>query len=1126
MLCSMVQSVKEFVAERSAMAILNVTSFMTAQGISSLISSVDEPAQSTTSPSDSGGVAPLVGIHLSMSSTAFIAVQLLQHAPSRRIPYYDQRSNLLQEIVPHRSLMTLYLSGANAHVLLSESHKSAPPNNQVSSVHVAVKGKCAVLQLNLSALVPVEHGCSTLPGLVVAQQQLDFSLLPPSSHSEQLCFALHDLLEVGLKELTVSVAASIITSSVQSTAVVSWDQVVRDGCTETDCGDDCGSTEEMNNVLGVKFSVGSLWSQIAAPQCGLAQPSSGGLDLLIVMEAIQVWQDRLPRLVSCVQELVQAKAHRDKHVLLTLVSIAARTQSLGKPFNPVLHKVAAAYRKSVWFSCMQHLCSSLCFFSEVSVPSTAEQQDVDVLLVAAMLALASKLYSLQGTEASQDLVLSQRLTTPTTAPADHLSISNTGYVSVSPSPSDMAVPNRRYGADMEDDVDMPRIFSTLSLTTLRLLRESLVSFFSAAGVSLKQQLRETLPFKNQLKLDFSLEMREATLFVLEYLAPPSDSAYLHTQSTAATPALFLEQLLLQGNMEHNAELTANKISTQYNSLLPNREHTQPAKVGVVSNCCASLVDVRVVVNAPLLKVTKHISGTGKFRRKLQKQAKMCAADSLSTPRPAASTTPSGQQTDFTLPTPTTAGHVTRFATSAVREILSFEKHPVLVSHAQSSGGSSPTSHIRLLTYPSSPKPPVMLQEPQDHTLPVPSYTSVLESSTGMAPSSSHQSHDSSTELTSDDDALYQRRHNEVSVTLDDGTSPEEVRSTIDTWGEDTTDSLHMLSSDNDEFQSRTLSDRRLSAGKPPDTTRLDPSDSQQHSSRDQGLTGGRGVTGGRGLYLPRDDLLFSVFALLKCHQVTCEVQIETTRASLVLSGISASMDTRNSTSIGPGCGQQAADPAFPQLSLLSELLPTYVSVSATLKNSLLRVNDRGLPESDVLHLELLPMYVSIGINNCRPLLPCYRCLLKLTSLNVEIKQSAVKVHKRFQQLMPSFTNIYNEIFGKEVAAMNEAEFNATPTSGQGFSLENVMKLPSKMPVGLIHLSLDKTTMFVAPLPSLGLTYNVSCHWCWMCSCVMTACVLGAAGSSEYEGRDWSGGELPAGSGGTPASLHSQRTVQE
>jgi len=198
---SVVVSAKALMEGRSAMSVLNWTSFMTGLGVRDLIN--QQPDQSTvTNPNQDPAIhespAPVGGVHFKMAPGAFVAMQLLQHAPPKKLWYSDYHRNQLQEIISHKSLMTLYLSGTSGHIMLKTSQRSSSPSNSSSSssMCVGVEVKFPVVQLNLVALVPTTHGCSALPGLVKGQQQLEFSLEPVY----EPCYEVLDLMEAGLKE--------------------------------------------------------------------------------------------------------------------------------------------------------------------------------------------------------------------------------------------------------------------------------------------------------------------------------------------------------------------------------------------------------------------------------------------------------------------------------------------------------------------------------------------------------------------------------------------------------------------------------------------------------------------------------------------------------------------------------------------------------------------------------------------------------------------------------------------------------------------------------------------------------------------------------------------------------------
>ena len=313
-------------------------------------------------------------------------------------------------------------------------------------------------------------------------------------------------------------------------------------------------------------------------------------------------------------------------------------------------------------------------------------------------------------------------------------------------------------------------------------------------------------------------------------------------------------------------------------------------------------------------------------------------------------------------------------------------------------------------------------------------------------------------------------------------SPDEQAGALDTYCgdvEDTTDSQHVMSSD--EVVSSTPTRR----------TFIDPS---VLARSDLGIMRSAVVPGMgdhtyplvKSLKLTETELLFTVFGLLKINRIHFDLQVETTRASLELCGISASVDTRKAATTSQSFtsivgslpqmdSQSTAEEGASQTQSTSEVLPTYLSIAATLKKSCLRVNDRGLPDNDLVLFSALPIYCSLGIcNSSLQLVPTYRCLLKLSGIELDVKQSPVKMHKRFQHLMPAFTKIYEDVFAPIPRDVAEPSFFQQPTT----PVVNIpeVKMPAKLPQGLVHLSLDKATMLMAPLSSLSVTYSVSWNY--------------------------------------------------
>lgn len=1060
LLYSIAKSVETFFRDRSPISILNWVGQSALSDVTDHLSQV-LPSQSLHTNTNT---TPLLHFNVAMAPGTCLSLQLLQFSSSVSIKCPPDDTNKLTVIHPHYSLLTAYLSGLAANFLVlsssemqgpatkkeGQSSVEGPQSAAVHSIKVSAEVKCPVLQANLSVLVDNEAASDNLPGLVPAQQQVDFHLIPPKPAPDrdgQGPMVNCDLLEAGIKNASVSFAAHIFRSKTSQEPLVTWDSL---GSTTANDPLQPVPTEGhkmQTNHMYVGISLPVLWSQLASPQCGLPDPTAGGLDILLLHDAIQAWDHPLQQLKESLLTLIKTKRAREKRVMLTLLSNAIQTSlHLEKSFNPVLAELSDQCRRTVAFSCLHQIWRSLTVFSEIHVPAlshSSEEKESNMQLVGLTLALASRLYPVQVLK-----IVAEELSSPVAVrESDQTSLATEGYVSISPSPSDMAMPNRLYAASQQLDqpTDMA-VFSQVDYGVLAALREALLPVFSAMGVTLERQYQMPHLNKAEFSIDFTLELREATLFVLDHVQAK-------VSVPSSTPTLLAEQLLIHGCVKHYSELETASSVPKVSLLLPDADALQQngsqAKASITSNCSASMETIHVIITAPLLKLSKHISVTGKLRRKALKQAQLDRMDKVLTPHPSS-------------PAVESTGYVSKISTSIVSHLaglqgttvpsfnIKSDTLPSVSIHGDGGGGGGSFHHVKLMEYVDSPRPASNVKRVSPSPAPLTRgarETFPGEVKVGKGYPQQFCSSSSDQELP-----------RSVTIAMEEGpgTSPEEVVSTVDTCGEDTTDSQHVVSSDNEPQGSFLHSDHRSSSH---ETSGL-------FSSHDY-LSGEHAQSLLVGLSLPESELQYSVLGLLKLATVKCELQVESTRASLELVGISAAVDTRNSTS------SMAPDNAT-NLFLLSQVLPTYLSIAATLKKAVLRISDRGLPESDLLQLTVLPMVASIGVSNLPATIPSYRALLKLTSLQIDIKQSAVKVHKRFQQLMPAFTRIYRDIFGQEVEVLHKSDISTpSPSAQQLLSVESVIKLPAKLPQGFIHFSLDRTQVYVAPLPSLSVTYTVS-----------------------------------------------------
>jgi hypothetical protein len=327
---------------------------------------------------------PLLHLTVAMAPAAFATIQLLQ--TPKQLTLNQSRngttSNIsLRKVARHSSLLVCYASGVGCDALLEtasefqdtvhnksrgeerkergdtaegggergegEGEEGTKAKTKIDSFKVSADAKLPVVQLAVCALVPEEGEerakRSTLPSLSQAQSQLNFQLsnLPPitaegaEARSAMVCL----LLEAGIRESTATCVAEIVHSELSEEIVLTWRNVqgyqlqdVRKRPTSDDC-------QEKKNRVVFSASLPLFWSQLASPHTGIASASTGGIDMLILLEAMEAWQRGVEQLVSSAQSLLSNKALREKQVLLTIIANAAKM--------PLMKKVGP-YRFKYW----------------------------------------------------------------------------------------------------------------------------------------------------------------------------------------------------------------------------------------------------------------------------------------------------------------------------------------------------------------------------------------------------------------------------------------------------------------------------------------------------------------------------------------------------------------------------------------------------------------------------------------------------------------------------------------------------------------------------------------------------------------------------------------------------------
>lgn len=298
---------------------------------------------------------PLLHLTVAMAPAAFVAVQLLQTPNDLTFNQEEGTSNIsLKEVVQHSSLLVCYASGVICDALLEtasefqetvhnksrgedegeggeergEGAGGTKARTKIDSFKVSADVKLPIVQLAVCALIPGKDKPSrpSLPTLSHAQSQLHFQLvnLPPITEGIETKSVVCILLEAGVRESIATCVAEIVHSELSEEVVLTWQNVQGYQLQDLNVQPSSDECQEKKNRVVLSASLPLFWSQLASPRTGIANPDTGGIDLLILMEALGEWQGSVEQLVNSTQSLLVKKALREKQVLLTLIANAAK----------------------------------------------------------------------------------------------------------------------------------------------------------------------------------------------------------------------------------------------------------------------------------------------------------------------------------------------------------------------------------------------------------------------------------------------------------------------------------------------------------------------------------------------------------------------------------------------------------------------------------------------------------------------------------------------------------------------------------------------------------------------------------------------------------------------------------
>ena len=273
-----------------------------------------------------------------MAPNTFASLQSVQSSPKRfRL---RKKGTGQHEIVPHCSMASIFVTGLQLNALVHSRSEAVPEEFDepilLSSLKVSVLGHCSSLQASLAVLLSQhtlkQFHTSLFPQLPPHLSRLDVSV----AQSAGLC----SLLEAGCSNASITAAARVVTREVSHKALLTWENVRNQPPESNRNRPPSRSVERVNNKLMLSVSLPRLCVDVAAPHTGRVEPSTGGLDLLVVAGMGEAWWSRVQRAGQAVKELLATKASKDKAIMLALLSNATR--------SPLHYKVC-------WSTCTVHL---------------------------------------------------------------------------------------------------------------------------------------------------------------------------------------------------------------------------------------------------------------------------------------------------------------------------------------------------------------------------------------------------------------------------------------------------------------------------------------------------------------------------------------------------------------------------------------------------------------------------------------------------------------------------------------------------------------------------------------------------------------------------------------------------
>lgn len=339
--------INKFFCSRTCHAYLDAVSFDSLRTVSSQLSKTLSnsavPPKSTPSP--------LLHISVSMSPAAYAALQIIQFTsmPLMSVqgkekpfgPFAQKRKNDKRNV----PLLTVYAKGIQCSGLVHHdtTHVTSDAPEEATSKHTELKVSSVIdipiLQAALFAIIdsPEKKPLSSLDPRSLIWFNLSFPVCDSGRNLQAV-----QVLEVGLRDSALSLAAKVQQSELCSNTVLTWDDIHQHTPNTSPVQT---QSERSDNTISVNIKLPYFCVQFSSPTKAIPSGEALLTDPSIVTEIAIAWKIPIANVTSAVKSVLRNKLIRDRKLLFSLLNSGLEMRCQAK----VCEKVVSCVNLSDYF---------------------------------------------------------------------------------------------------------------------------------------------------------------------------------------------------------------------------------------------------------------------------------------------------------------------------------------------------------------------------------------------------------------------------------------------------------------------------------------------------------------------------------------------------------------------------------------------------------------------------------------------------------------------------------------------------------------------------------------------------------------------------------------------------------